>query len=765
MKIPVIITRELLVFPHTVTPILIARPFSLRAAREALSLDRKALFIPQRDSAKEKPEDKNDIYEIGTIGRFIQYVNAPDGSIRAIIEGLERISLKELYYEDELFRAEYENYPVESESDEEVQQLSRMLREYYSNYSKQVHSIPDEVTLTILDQSNDPYVIANVLAAHLPINFEEKIELYRIDKLKELLKKLISILIRELEFHRLKLEIEERVTQEIRKNQKQYFLQQQMKEIQKELGLEEESEFEALEKQIKESLMPEDVKKKALHELGKLRRTPSISPEATVIRNYLDWLINLPWGKCSKDNLDIKHARKVLDEDHYGLEEQKERILEYLAVLKLKGQIRGQVICFVGPPGVGKTSLARSIARALGRKFVRISLGGMRDEAEIRGHRRTYVGAMPGRIIQQIRRAGTQNPVFLLDEIDKVGTDWRGDPQAALMEVLDPEINKYFQDNYLEVDFDLSKVLFITTANSLYGIPRPLLDRMEVIPIKGYLDFEKLHIARDYLLPKKLKESGLNSKIFRIEDKAILRIIREYTREAGLRELERQIARIVRKVAKKYAEKGKGAFVTEKNLEKYLGLPRHRPRDMRNSLPPGVAIGLAWTEFGGDILNIEVQKMSGRGNLELTGQLGDVMKESAKAALTYIRSNYKKFNLPKDFYRNIDLHLHVPEGAIPKDGPSAGIAILAAMISSLTGKSLPPDIAMTGEITITGQVLAVGGLEEKILAAKRYGIRKVFLPRENEIDIKEMKKEITKNIELVYIQDLDSFVSHLLSLT
>jgi len=640
-----------------------------------------------------------------------------------------------------------------------------MLREYYSNYSKQVHSIPDEVTLTILDQSNDPYVIANVLAAHLPINFEEKIEIYKIDNLKELLKKLISILIRELEFHRLKLEIEERVTQEIRRNQKQYFLQQQMKEIQKELGLEEESEFEALEKQIKESLMPEDVKKKALHELSKLRRTPSISPEATVIRNYLDWLINLPWGRCSKDNLDIKHARKVLDEDHFGLEEQKERILEYLAVLKLKGQIRGQVICFVGPPGVGKTSLARSIARALGRKFVRISLGGMRDEAEIRGHRRTYVGAMPGRIIQQIRRAGTQNPVFLLDEIDKVGTDWRGDPQAALMEVLDPEINKYFQDNYLEVDFDLSKVLFITTANSLYGIPRPLLDRMEVIPIKGYLDFEKLHIARGYLLPKKLKESGLNAKIFRIEDKAILRIIREYTREAGLRELERQIARIVRKVAKKYAEKGKGAFITEKNLEKYLGLPRHRPRDMRKSLPPGVAIGLAWTEFGGDILNIEVQRMSGRGNLELTGQLGDVMKESAKAALTYIRSNYEKFNLPKDFYRNIDLHLHVPEGAIPKDGPSAGIAILAAMISSLTGKSLPPDIAMTGEITITGQVLAVGGLEEKILAAKRYGIRKIFLPKENEIDIKEMKKEITRNTELVYVADLNSFVSHLLSLT
>jgi len=765
MKIPVIITRELLVFPHTVTPILIARPFSLRAAREALSLDRKALFIPQKDSAKERPEDKNDVYEIGTIGRFIQYVNAPDGSIRAIIEGLERVSLKELYYKDELFRAEYQHSPIEAKVDEEALQLSRILREYYSNYSKQVHSIPDEVTLTILDQSNDPYVIANVLAAHLPINFEEKIEIYKIDNLKELLKKLISILIRELEFHRLKLEIEERVTQEIRKNQKQYFLQQQMKEIQKELGLKEESEFEALEKQIKESLMPEDVKKKALHELSKLRRTPSISPEATVIRNYLDWLINLPWGRCSKDNLDIKHARKVLDEDHFGLEEQKERILEYLAVLKLKGQIRGQVICFVGPPGVGKTSLARSIARALGRKFVRISLGGMRDEAEIRGHRRTYVGAMPGRIIQQIRRAGTQNPVFLLDEIDKVGTDWRGDPQAALMEVLDPEINKYFQDNYLEVDFDLSKVLFITTANSLYGIPRPLLDRMEVIPIKGYLDFEKLHIARDYLLSKKLKEAGLNAKIFRIEDKAILRIIREYTREAGLRELERQIARIVRKVAKKYAEKGKGAFITEKNLEKYLGLPRHRPRDMRKSLPPGVAIGLAWTEFGGDILNIEVKRMSGRGNLELTGQLGDVMKESAKAALTYIRSNYKKFNLPKDFYRNIDLHLHVPEGAIPKDGPSAGIAILAAMISSLTGKSLPPDIAMTGEITITGQVLAVGGLEEKILAAKRYGIRKIFLPKENEIDIKEMKKEITRNIELVYVADLNSFVSHLLSLT
>ena len=469
--------------------------------------------------------------------------------------------------------------------------------------------------------------------------------------------------------------------------------------------------------------------------------------------------MSLPWSHRTRDNLDIAHARRILDEDHYGLQEQKDRILEYLSVLKLKGRLRGEVICFVGPPGVGKTSLAKSIARALGRRFVRMSLGGVHDEAEIRGHRRTYVGAMPGRIIQQIRRAGTKNPVFLLDEIDKLGRDFRGDPQAALMEVLDPEVNRHFVDHYLEVEFDLSEVLFIATANSIYGIPGPLRDRMELIPVRGYLDFEKLHIAREHLIPKKLEETGLPKGSVQFTDAAILKIIREYTQESGVRDLERNIARILRKVAREFQETGKKrARITPKKVREYLGLPKKRVLEAKPELPVGAVYGLAWTEYGGELLRVEAQAVQGKGNLELTGQLGEVMKESARAALTFVRAHYKELGLPEDFYTRYDLHVHVPEGAIPKDGPSAGVTILVAMVSALTGIPVSGELAMTGEITLSGDLLPVGGLKEKLLAAKRYGIKRVFLPAANRPDVQEMEREITEDLEITFVETLEQLV-------
>ncbi|MGB9823837.1 MAG: endopeptidase La [Candidatus Hydrothermia bacterium] len=758
-KLPLIITRELIVYPSVATPIMIGRPFSLRAAREALTLDKKAVFVSQLNAEQEMPNSVTDLFEYGTLGIFLQHITPPDGTIRAIVEGLQKVKITDLIYQDETFYAIYEPVELTVPESPEIENYLRLVREYFTKYVELTKNVP-EGAFTVFDESADPRGVCYKVINSLRLKFEEQLELFKINDLNEILKRIVEILIREIEFINLKLNIESKVSEEIKKQQKQFFLQQEMKEIQKELGYTEEDEYEKLEAQIKDSRMPEDVRKKALSELNKLRRTPSMSPDAAVIRNYLDWLINLPWGIFTQDNLDIENARKILDEDHYGLEEQKERILEYLAVLKLKGEIKGQVICFVGPPGVGKTSLAKSIARALNRKFVRISLGGLRDEAEIKGHRKTYVGAMPGKIIQQIRRAGSCNPVFLLDEIDKVGQDWRGDPQAALMEVLDPEVNKYFQDHYLEVEFDLSNVLFITTANTTYTIPKPLLDRMEVIPIRGYLENEKFYIAKYFLIPKQIKAAGLSDGVLKVTGKATKRIINEYSREAGLRELERQFAKITRKAAKIYADKGKPVTVNSRNLEEFLGKPRYRIRELNETLPPGVAYGLAWTEFGGEILRVEVAKMEGNGKLELTGQLGDVMKESAKAALTYIRANYQDFGLERDFYNNIDLHLHVPEGAIPKDGPSAGITIFTAMLSSLTGKPVPNNIAMTGEITITGQVLAVGGLEEKLLAAKRYGINKVFLPLENKKDVEEIKKDITEKLEIVYVDHVSQLVKN-----
>lgn len=763
--VPLIPLREVVVFPGTLHPILIGRPFSLKAARHALSMRGEVAMFTQKDPSIETPK-ASDLYSVGTLVRFVQHMTPPDGSIRGLIRGIKRIKLIDIVEDEGYFLAIVESYPQMAGDTKTVSTLSRLANEYFQALLDLKPGAAEDILPSMLEGKQDPQTVANILSAHLPrLSTEERQHLLEAISLEDQLNGLIRVLLREIEFLKTKRKIEERVKREISESQRQYFLQQEMREIQKELGATEEDEYAVIERRIKMAKMPKEVEKKALSELNKLRKTPSISPEATVLRNYLEWLISLPWSKKTKDNLDINNAKKVLDQDHYGLEDQKGRILEYLSVLKLKGKLKGEVICFVGPPGVGKSSLARSIARALGRKFVRMSLGGVHDEAEIRGHRRTYVGALPGRIIQQIRRAGTKNPVFLLDEIDKMGRDFRGDPQAALMEVLDPEINKSFVDHYLEVEFDLSEVLFITTANSLYGIPRPLLDRMEVIPIRGYLDHEKVKIAQLHLIPKKLDETGLPKGAVRFREKAILKIIQEYTSESGVRDLERNIARILRKVAKEYqTNKHKNFVITPRKVREFLGLPKKRLGLAKPVLPVGVVYGLAWTETGGEILQIEVIPVKGKGNLELTGHLGDIMKESARAALTFIRAHYRELGTEEDFYAKTDIHLHVPAGAIPKDGPSAGLAILLAMVSALTKRSVSGEIAVTGEITLVGEVLPVGGLKEKLLAAKRAKIKTVYLPKANEPDVMEMEPEIKEGLKIIFIERAEDAVKRVFQL-
>ena len=750
---PVIVVRDMVLFPKQVQHIVIARPFSLKSAREALSTNREVVLIPQRDVKIEIPT-VDDLYDVATLAQFLQYSTPSDGSIRGIVLGLHRLKIHRVFTdEDGVFRVEGEvDDPVIVDKDN-VKDKVQILSKYVTKFSQFISQT------SILERFNedDPLVAIGEVLSLLSIKIEDRVNLLKINTQDELLDKVLELIITEIRLNEISINIEKRVRENIEKNQKQFYLREKLKEIQKELG-ERESEVGALEEKIKKARLPKAVKKKALEELGRLKILPAMSPEYGVSRTYLDWLLTLPWNKRSKDNLDIKHAKEILDSDHYGLSEQKDRILEYLSVFKLRGKTKGEVICFVGPPGSGKTSLAKSIARALGRKFVRISLGGLHDESEIRGHRKTYVGAMPGKIIQNIKKAGTKNPVFLLDEIDKVGKDWRGDPYAALMEVLDPEQNNAFQDNYLEVDFDLSEVIFITTANFVYTIPKPLLDRMEVIRLKGYLDFEKLNIAKKHLIPKKSEELGIKEGIVEFTDDAIWEIIRSYTREAGVRELERQIKRVLRRAARRYVENGQKTIVTKDNLKDFLGIPKYRNMLAEKELPVGVAYGLAWTEYGGEILSVESRKMKGKGKLELTGQLGDVMQESAKTALSFIRSNYEKFGLADNFYEQIDLHIHIPEGAIPKDGPSAGIALLASMLSTLTGKKIRGSVAMTGEITLSGKVLPVGGLDEKCLAAKRGGIKEIIVPKENEREIEELKEEVREGMHFHMIETLDEFV-------
>ncbi len=753
---PVLIVRGMVLFPRQVQHIIIARPFSVKAAREALSMDRNILVVSQKNADRETP-DLNEIYKTGTLAQFLHYTTPEDGSIRAVLIGMQRLkNVRIKQGEDGIYRGTGKpGNPVVFDSNK-VEKHTRIIRDYLAEFTSK--DAPNSI-LSRFDEHDPMWIVAEVVSL-IPMSVEEKVAILAMKTIDEQMEKSLEYLVKEIELIKIKEGIEKKVREGIEKNQKQFYLQQKLKEIEKELG-HDRDEFSVLESRIKKRKLPAEVSKKALAELSKLRAIPSISPEYSVVRNYLDWLIDLPWRIRSKDKLDISHVRSVLDTDHYGLKEQKERILEYISVLKLKGRTRGEVICFVGPPGSGKTSLAKSIARALGRKFVRISLGGLHDESEIRGHRRTYVGAMPGKIIQQIKRAGTKNPVFLLDEIDKVGKDWRGDPYAALMEVLDPELNSNFQDNYLELDFDLSEVLFITTANTAFTIPPPLLDRMEIIKLKGYLDFEKLNIAKRHLIPRKIEDVGLTGANIVFTDSALMKIIRDYTRESGVRELDRKIANVLRKLAKQYVEKKKISRIRASSVEKYLGLPLFKKNEVIKKLPAGVAYGLAWTEYGGEVLSVESRKMQGKGKLELTGQLGDVMKESAKTALSYIRSNVKKFGLKTNFYETMDIHIHVPEGAIPKDGPSAGVAILASMISTLTGSPLSGEIAMTGEITLTGRILPVGGIEEKSLAAKRSGIKTIFIPLDNKNMVEEMSLEIKRGVEFIFVENLDDFIKQL----
>ncbi|MEO0231834.1 MAG: endopeptidase La [candidate division WOR-3 bacterium] len=757
--------REAILFPDSLLPLIIARKFSKNAFYKGLKEDGELVFVTQKNASIESPQ-KEDLYEIGCIGKIIQHIETSEGMIRCVAHGIKRVKIKEIIKEgadDFYFVAEYEEYPFLPCDKKDEEFYIKMIKEVFKELLKIEKIVPDELLPSLLVTDNK-LEIAFIIASNLPVHIEKKQKLLEEKEILGFLKGLHKILLEELEFRKLKEEIEEKVREEIRKGQKQVFLAEQMRQIQKELGYEEPDEFTQYMEAIKKAGMPKDVEEKARHELQRLMKTPAFSPEATVIRTYLDWLINLPWNKRTKDNLDLKNVKRILDEDHYGLEEPKSRILEYLAILKLKGKLRGQILCFVGPPGVGKTSLARSIARSLGRSFVRMSLGGIRDEAEIRGHRRTYVGALPGRIIQGIRKAGSKNPVFLLDEIDKVGMDFRGDPYAALMEVLDPEVNKHFQDNYLETEFDLSEVLFITTANTIYTIPLALRDRMEIIRLPGYLDVEKFHIAKKHLIQKLLKEAGLEDKYFRISDKAIYEIIKNYTREAGVRELERRLNKLVRIAAKNYVEKNKKTYITLKNITSYLGPEVYIKKESDKNLPPGVVYGLAWTETGGEILRVEVLNLEGKGNLILTGKLGDVLQESAKAALSYIRSRAKWLGIDEKFYEKRDLHLHIPEGSIPKDGPSAGLAIICAMISSLLNCSFPSDVALTGEITLTGEVIKIGGVPEKISAAKRAGIKRVIMPEENRSEIEKMKPSLKEGLKFTFVKHVDEVIKDLFNI-
>ncbi|NPA15334.1 MAG: endopeptidase La [Deferribacteres bacterium] len=752
---PVIPLRDLVVFPHSIVPLFVGREKSVNATEYALRTNKKIFLVTQVDPEIENPT-KDDVFSVGVVGSILQSVKLPDGTIKMLVEGLHRARLIDFIEDADFIKARILPLIPVSETTEEMEALKRLVLESFKQYAELGQKVPQEI-LSTLEQIEDPDRFCDTIASHLSIKTVEKQKVLSTLDVAERLKKVYAILQSEIEILQVEKKIKEEVRKQIEKNQKEYYLNEQLKAIQKELGRGEFDEIEEYREKIKKAGMPKEVRKKAEAELKKLELMPPTSAEATVVRNYLDWLVNLPWKKRTRDRLDINKAKEILDEDHYGLKEVKERILEYLAVRKRTRSNRGPILCLVGPPGVGKTSLGKSIAKAMGRKFVRVSLGGVRDEAEIRGHRRTYVGALPGRIIQMMRRAGTKNPVMVLDEIDKLGSDFRGDPSSALLEVLDPEQNSHFSDHYLGVDFDLSEVFFIATANVVHTIPRPLLDRMEVIRIPGYTEVEKLHIARDYLLPKQFKAHGLKKEEVVIPDEVILKIIREYTKEAGVRNLEREIAKLCRRVVKRITtgELTPPVVFDERLLEEILGVPKFKHQERLLEPTVGVVQGLAWTENGGELLLTEAMVVEGKGNLILTGQLGDVMQESAKAALTYVRSRREELGIPKDFYKKFDIHVHVPEGAIPKDGPSAGITIATAIASALSGFPVRCDIAMTGEITLRGKVLPIGGLKEKLLAAKRAGINKVLIPKDNEKDLKEVEEEIKEGLEITLVEDMD----------
>ncbi len=765
-RVPLLPLRDIIVFPHMVVPLFVGRQRSIKALEEATQ-KQSLIFLSSQKDAKTNDPTEEDIYKIGTLGAVVQMLKLPDGTVKVLIEGKKRAKVARFIANPDFFLVDVEDAPEVIERNTEVEALVREVHTTFENYVKLKKKIPPEMVMSV-SSIDEPGRLADTIVAHLGIKLEDRQNLLETINAAERLEKVLGHMRAEIEILEVERRIRSRVKKQMERSQKEYYLNEQMRAIQKELGEKDEfkNEIQEIEEKLKQKKLSAEAKDKVEKELKKLKMMSPMSAEATVVRNYIDWIISLPWNDFTDDKLDINEAERVLEDDHYGLEKVKERILEYLAVQSLVGKIKGPILCLVGPPGVGKTSLGRSIARATGRKFVRVSLGGVRDEAEIRGHRRTYIGALPGKIIQSMKKAGSSNPVFLMDEIDKMSTDFRGDPSSALLEVLDPEQNTSFNDHYLDLDYDLSKVMFITTANTLDRIPRPLQDRMEIIRIAGYTELEKLSIAKKYLLDKQKEANGLTADNLVFTDNAILGVVRHYTKEAGVRSLEREIAAICRKVAVEVVRRDRNAHIQigSKSLHKYLGPVKFRYGKAETEVKIGVTTGLAWTELGGELLATEVTIMPGKGQLIITGKLGDVMQESAQAAMSYVRSRATELGLAKDFYQKLDVHIHVPEGAIPKDGPSAGITMATSLVSALMKIPVHNDLAMTGEITLRGTVLPIGGLKEKVLAAHRAGIKKVLIPAENEKDIEEIPATVLKTVELELVSHMDQVLKKALVL-
>src|ERR1700719_3924174 len=756
-RVPMMPVRDMVIFPQMMQPFIVGREASVRALEEALAGEKKIFLATKHDASVDDPKPE-EIFTVGTLANIVQSVKLPDGNIRVLVEGVERAKIVQLTSEEGFYRATLRLLPGRVEPSPQVDQAVRRVNGLFEQYVKLSQSLNYD-TMIAAARVEDPAKLSDTIAANLQIPVEEKQELLENFDVLDRLNRVAEVLESEIEKLNVDRNINTRVKRQMERAQKEYYLNEKLKAIHKELGRGEKSELDELKKKIEAAGMPKDVQEKAMQELKRLEMMPPMSAESTVSRSYLDWLLAVPWKKKSKEIRDIDVAEKILEEDHYGLEKVKERILEYLAVRQLVKNPRGSILCLVGPPGVGKTSLAMSIGKATGRKFVRVSLGGVRDEAEIRGHRRTYIGALPGQIIQMMKKAGTVNPVFVLDEVDKMSIDFRGDPSAALMEVLDPELNHAFTDHYLDVEYDLSKVMFVCTANVLHTIPQPLQDRMEVLRIPGYTEQEKLQIAKRFLVKRQREATGLTDKNLGFTDEGLLHIIRHYTHEAGVRSLEREIQNVSRKMARKVVTEGPKADVKAEivpaNINDYLGVLKYREFWLEKQNEIGLTTGLAWTEVGGTVLTTEATLMEGKGRLTLTGKLGDVMQESAQAAMSYIRSRSASFGLPKDFYRNIDIHVHVPEGAIPKDGPSAGITICNSIVSALTRIPVRRDVTMTGEITLRGKVLPIGGVKEKLLAAHRMGLRTVLLPKDNEKDLAEIPQEILSSLTIRFVETMD----------
>ncbi|MEQ8585825.1 MAG: endopeptidase La [Thalassobaculaceae bacterium] len=759
---PVLPLRDIVVFPHMIVPLFVGRDKSVRALEDVMQDDKKILLVTQRNAADDDPSP-DDIYDIGTIGTVLQLLKLPDGTVKVLVEGGERARINRYTSTVAFFEAEAEVIAEDEGDEQEVEALSRAVVGQFEQYIKLNKKIPPEVLVSV-NQIEESAKLADTIASHLALKISDKQELLETAGVMERLERVYGFMEGEIGVLQVEKRIRTRVKRQMEKTQREYYLNEQMKAIQKELGETDEGrdDLAELEDQINKTKLSKEAREKAMQEFKKLRNMSPMSAEATVVRNYLDWLVNIPWKKRSKVKKDISHAETVLDADHYGLEKVKERILEYLAVQARVGKVKGPILCLVGPPGVGKTSLGKSIAKATGRNFVRMSLGGVRDEAEIRGHRRTYIGALPGKVIQGMKKAKTSNPLFLLDEIDKLGQDYRGDPSSALLEVLDPEQNNSFQDHYLEVDYDLSDVMFVTTANTL-RMPQPLLDRMEIIRLSGYTEDEKVQIARRHLIDKQIADHGLQKGEWTISDEALYDLIRYYTREAGVRNLERELANLARKAVKEIVQNGKKRVsVTPKNLDKFAGVRRYRYGEVEETDLVGVTTGLAWTEVGGELLSIEALTLPGKGKVTSTGKLGDVMKESVQAAESFVKARALTFGIQPSVISSRDIHVHVPEGATPKDGPSAGVAMVTSIVSVLTGIAVRRDVAMTGEVTLRGRVLPIGGLKEKLLAALRGGLKTVLIPKENEKDLAEIPDNVKKGLKILPVATVEEVLGHAL---